>query len=431
MGKSKEKKIKQSLEEEGRSADVKMGKVSETLDVEIKTIGENPEKKTSPVIGYFPSGFDPLKNSNESDESGPSIKVYKNMNSRNRKNPRMQVVVGVSGSAVNFVGTNYSGEATTPQLCNYALGVLDKETGVLKMVPIAANRIFRLDPKVGGLKQPEKELPDASKEDTAEEKYNKRNNLSLMYSTKKNIRRDKKREALRETGDPGMQEDMDHKLKGIVVKTEALEAIASAANERNIPPYNLDATAAETAYPLDRIILKGEWDYLLDIFQLTNDGSEAPSDAYPSFVCNRLHKLETVKDEGKKQRMAGILSYITHLIKFKDRHSMDGVSSAKHHKLPSILSQKFSSMFGTTKEKRVPDEKQKLLISYVLVLSLFADDFRSDPSDIAKDLRMNPITLRTHYEYLGCKFVRDNKVLVATLPVPLDFQTVKRKRKSR
>lgn len=148
MGKSKEKKIKQSLEEEERrSADVKMGKPSETLNVEIKTIGENPDTKTSPVIAYFPSGFDPLKNSNESnaeDESGLSIKVYKNVNSRNRKNPRMQVVVGVNGSAVNFVGTNYSGEATTPQLCNYALGVLDKETGVLKMVPIAANRVLSL-----------------------------------------------------------------------------------------------------------------------------------------------------------------------------------------------------------------------------------------------------------------------------------------------
>lgn len=127
--------------------------------------------------------------------------------------------------------------------------------------------------------------------------------------------------------------------------------------------------------------------------------------------------------------MAGIMSYITHLIRFKDKHSMDGVSSAKHHKLPTILSQKFSAMFGITSKNRIPVEKQELLINYVLVLSLFADDFRSDPSDIAKDLRMNPLILRVHYEYLGCKFVRQNKVLLATLPVPLEFQTIKRKRR--
>lgn len=109
---------------------------------------------------------------------------------------------------------------------------------------------------------------------------------------------------------------------------------------------------------------------------------------------------------------------------------MDGVSSAKHHKLPSILSQKFSTMFGSTKDKRIPLDKLNLLISYVLVLSLIADDFRSDPSDIAKDLRMGTFDLRTHYEYLGCKFVKENLSIVATLPVPLEFKTIKRRRRT-
>ncbi|KAL0354519.1 UNVERIFIED_CONTAM: hypothetical protein Sradi_3898800 [Sesamum radiatum] len=154
----------------------------------------------------------------------------------------MQVVVGVNGSQVNFVGSNYSGEATTPQLCNYALGVLDKETGVLTMVPIAANRIFRLDPKFGGTELPEnEELDEAKGEITMEEKADKFRNLTVMYSTKKDIRRDVKRETLRQTEGPGTQEDVDHKLKGIEINTEALEAIASATNSRNVPPYDLDA----------------------------------------------------------------------------------------------------------------------------------------------------------------------------------------------
>ncbi|KAL1533414.1 DNA-directed RNA polymerase I subunit RPA49-like [Salvia divinorum] len=403
MGKSKEKKNR-SLEVEEERADA-MGKQFETINVKIKEISENPEKKISPVIGYFPSGFDPSKNSEESNsKSGviSSVKVYKNPK-RNPKNPRLEVVVGVGGSAVNFVGTSYSGEARTPQLCNYALGVLDKETGVLKMVPIAANKIFRLEPKVAGLEQPENESRDADKETEAyEERNEKFMNVTRMYSTKKNIRRDEKRETLRKTDDVGAQEGMEQKLEGIKVNMEALEAVSSTANARNIPPHDLEANEVEMAYPLDRIILKGEWDYLQDIFH---------------------------KDESSRRRMAGILSYITHLVRFKDRHSMDGVLSAKLHKLPSILSQKFSTMFASTTEKRLPQDKLDLLISYVLVLSLFADDFRSDPSDIARDLRMNPLTLRTHYESLGCKFVRENLSLVATLPVPLTFQTIKIKRK--
>ncbi|KAH6757811.1 hypothetical protein C2S52_023301 [Perilla frutescens var. hirtella] len=423
MGKSKEKKRK-SLEGEEGSSDENKGKQLETLDVQIRVISENPDKKTSPpIIGYFPSGFDPMKNSGESDsKSGASsrMKIYKDA-SRNPKNPRMEVVVG--GSAVNFVGTNYSGEAKAPQLCNYALGVLDKETGVLKM-------IFRLEPRIIGLEQPEIETPDAAKEiDTVEERNEKFRNVTLMYSTKKNIRKDEKRETLRQTGDSAAQENMEDKLKGIEVKQEALEAIASTANARNCPPYDLEAKTAEMAFPLDRIILRGEWDYLQDIFELVQGESELAPDVYPSFVCNRVHKLQKAKDESNKRRIAGILSYITHLIKFKDRHSMDGVSSAKRHKLPTILSQKFSTMFASTKDKRIPADKLNLLINYVVVLSLFADDFLSDPSDITKDLRMNPVDLRSHYEYLGCKFVRENQVLLATLPVPLEFQTIKRKRR--
>ncbi|XP_020548810.1 uncharacterized protein LOC105167034 [Sesamum indicum] len=227
-----------------------------------------------------------------------------------------------------------------------------------------------------------------------------------------------------------MQQNMEQKLKEIKINTQALEAIASTSNARNTPPYDLEATAAHKAYPLDKIILKGEWDYLVDILELAHAGSQFTPDLYPTFVCNRVHQLETIKDESKKRKMAGILSYMTHLIRFKDRHTMDGVSStSKRHKLPTILSHRFSSMFDITNNNRIPDEKQKLLISYVLVLSLFVDGFRSDPSDLAKDLRINPLTLRSHYEYLGCKFVRENHILLATLPVPLEFQTIKRKRR--
>ncbi|KAL0425310.1 UNVERIFIED_CONTAM: hypothetical protein Sradi_1065800 [Sesamum radiatum] len=150
MAKSEGKKTRKRVEGEDGSSDVRKGEEMDAIDVKINAIGENTEEKTSPIIGYFPSGYDPMKNSINPDPNS-SVKVYKSVNSRNPRNPRMQVVVGVRGSEVKFVGTNYSGEATTPQLCNYALGVLDKETRVLKMVPIAANRIFRLEPKFAAL----------------------------------------------------------------------------------------------------------------------------------------------------------------------------------------------------------------------------------------------------------------------------------------
>ncbi|XP_051134785.1 uncharacterized protein LOC127253994 [Andrographis paniculata] len=427
MGKSRGKKRETVLSEEVSEAKIEGG-ASETLDVKIKVISETAENKTAPVLGYFPSGYDPLKNSTR---SSSSVKIYRNVKSRNPKNPRMQVAVGVKGSNVNFVGTNYTGEATVPQLCNYALGVFDKESRTLKMVPIAANRIFRLEPKLEEQEPSEDEGGDEPKEEIMVESSNNQfKNLTVLYSTKKDLRRDMKREILRQTeGPPGTQEEMDKKLKAIEINKEALEAINSTVNAENVPPYNLDATSPDMAYPLDQIILKGDWDYLLDVFELAEAGTGMDPSAYPSFVCNRFDKLHDVEDESKRMQVASILSYMTHLIKFRDKHSMDGVSSAKGHKMPSLLYQKFASMFNVTSKSRIPEDKQKLLISYILVLTLFIDDFKTEPSDIAKDLRMDTLTVRTHYEYLGCKFMRHNQVFMATLPVPLQFQTLKRKRR--
>lgn len=144
MAKHKEKK--KTLEEQNPSeVEGKMGesikkkskkKKKETHTVTMETIAENPNN-ISPMVGYFPSGYDPLRNTNDGVEE-LSTKLYRNV----RRNNRLQVVVSPYGSQVDFVGTNYSGEATSAQLCTYSLGILDKETQTLKIVPIAANKVI-------------------------------------------------------------------------------------------------------------------------------------------------------------------------------------------------------------------------------------------------------------------------------------------------
>ena len=120
----------------------KSKKKKEEIDVKIETMREHPEK-ISPIIGYFPSGFDPLKDravhgqDEESDSQQHRVKVYRHV----KRNNRLQMVVSPNGSQVDFVGTSYLGEATAPQVCTYALGVLDKETQTLKIIPVAANKV--------------------------------------------------------------------------------------------------------------------------------------------------------------------------------------------------------------------------------------------------------------------------------------------------
>lgn len=109
---------------------------------------------------------------------------------------------------------------------------------------------------------------------------------------------------------------------------------------------------------------------------------------------------------------------------------MDGISSSRTHRIPNLLFHKFSTMFPT-ESKGLSNEKTNLLISYVLVLTLFVDEFETDLTDIAKDLRMSAIALRKHYENLGCKLVRKRNVMFATLPVPLQFPQLRQRRQKR
>ena len=98
-------------------------------------------KKIPPIVGYFPSGFNPQKNTDGESEAGPdstTVRVYRHRN----MHKRLQLVVSPSGSPVDFVGTSYSGEAAAGQRCMYALGVFDKEKQSLRVVPIAANKVI-------------------------------------------------------------------------------------------------------------------------------------------------------------------------------------------------------------------------------------------------------------------------------------------------
>lgn len=104
----------------------------------------------------------------------------------------------------------------------------------------------------------------------------------------------KKLQSLRQEDDPNSQNDLDKKIKEVEINKEALEN-TGAEIARNIPPYNSAATDPKEAYPLEKIILSGEWSYITDIIELFERGEKLPADVYPSFVCNRVYKLEEIK----------------------------------------------------------------------------------------------------------------------------------------
>jgi len=104
----------------------------------------------------------------------------------------------------------------------------------------------------------------------------------------------KKRLALKQDEDPDTQRNLDVKMKSVSVNKSALESTESHVS-RNIPPYDTSATTPQEAYVLDKIILKGEWDYLEDIYNNLHQEEEADFSSYPTFVRNRIEKLRKIK----------------------------------------------------------------------------------------------------------------------------------------
>ncbi|XP_077233795.1 DNA-directed RNA polymerase I subunit rpa49-like [Tasmannia lanceolata] len=404
------------------------------LDVKIQSLSETNDK-IPPIVGYFPSGFDP-QNSRKSDADdeenpnpNPKVRVFRHKN----KN-FLQVLVSPNQSKVEFVGTSYSGEAALPQLCSYALGILDKDKQSLKIVPIAANKIFRLEPRV---REPPKELNE--EDPIAEKQANKMRDLTNLYGTKKDIRKARKWDSLRlKEGDLEAQKDL---IEDIRINVEAA-ADATVYGARNIPPHDETATTPDKAYLLDKIILKVEHDHLSDVLELMQVAEDAAlstefwqQNAYPTFVSNRIHKLGEVQDDDGKKKLACIFSYMTHLIMFMNlpSHSQKSMqrfhnNSGKYHNIPITIFQKFVKLFVNSEADKLSNEKLDLLISYILVLTLFVDGFETEISDIAKDLKMKPMQLRLHYQNLGCKLSNVKKSIIVTLPVPLEFPELRTKR---
>ncbi|KAM3292464.1 hypothetical protein ACQJBY_036326 [Aegilops geniculata] len=246
---------------------------------------------------------------------------------------------------------------------------------------------------------------------------------------------DNKWKSLKEQrNDPSAYLDLD--LGESKTTADATDSQASV-EVRNIPPYDPAADTSEKAYLFDEIIPKNIRPHLLDIVGHFESG-EFGLKGYGSFVSNRVNKLQELQGEDQ-ERLAWILSYITHLLSLLARNSSMSKQKRKEKDqtirgpmIPQAVHRKLLLMFMEPGSSSLSTEKHELLVNYILVLTLFADDFRSEPTDICVDLKMNRQMLKPYYDQLGCKSVSTGafKPFFMTLPAPLKFpQQVTRRRR--
>ncbi|GJS56609.1 ribonuclease H-like domain-containing protein [Tanacetum coccineum] len=290
------------------------------------------------------------------------------------------IVRSNESTIVKFVGTNYLGEAAAQQVSSYSLGVLDKDTGVLKILPIESDKIFRLEPRFDDEVNPADEnlklrklmrkrnkifFPTKKSETNGDLKdfvlYKKGTKKFFMLTGTQKLTGT----ALHASRDLKAQADLNSKMADAKVNAKALEVgAATTSNARNIPPHDLLATRPRQAYPLEKIIFKGEWKYLLDIAEILKEEKDITPESYPVFVCNRIHKIDEAKrsipkrgnskeeivDQSKEERKAR-----DYLAYGSTRRSF----LAKFHKFQSLLSQLEIHGAGVSTE----DANQKFLRS--------------------------------------------------------------------
>lgn len=401
-----------------------------TMRVKITGINDDPNLMP-PVVGYFPSGYNPAKADVE-----PEIKVYK---SKDHKSLMDVVVKPKEAPNVEFVGKSYEGEAAMHQPCDFAVGVFDKESRTLKIVPIAAGKIFRLEPRVIVNKPTAEDSPEVlggkSKLGITD--------LTSLYGSKSQKTKDKKFQRLRQqANDPSAKRLLEDETLNAGISTEPPEDPKPSV-VHNIPPHDLTADKPEHAYLLDEIIPKSEHPYLYDILDILRSGVADNSSSYwednfyPSFVSHRVYGLKEIKNEGEKKKHAFILSYITHLINFykltcfrRPNRNFETEATMKF-KIPHPIFQKLVDLFLDPASSVLSTEKKELIIGYILVLTLFADKFSTEPTDVSKDLGFSKANLTVYFKQLGCKYQYSSfDKSLWTLPAPLQFPNVGKRKKS-
>ncbi|CAL4986527.1 unnamed protein product [Urochloa decumbens] len=251
----------------------------------------------APAVAYFPTGYDPLAaTAAEEDKPAPNSRLF-----RHEKHPTwVDLVVRSPGGGPDFVGRSYAGEAATPQLCEYALGVLVKSSGTLRVVPIAANKILRLEPHLEVQQPAHSQHSEIASEagSVAGNDEMKVQDLTMMYGTKTDRDKDNKWKSLNEQrNDPSAYEDIDLGTSNVNTNDTQEPVIV-----RNIPPYDPTADTSEKAYLLDEIIPKNMRQHLLEIVGHFESG-QISSKGYGSFVSNRVQKLQEL------QIKRGLLGY--------------------------------------------------------------------------------------------------------------------------
>eukprot|EP00897_Mesotaenium_endlicherianum_P008091 jgi/Mesen1/730/ME000011S00062 len=443
--------------------------------------------QAAPYVCYFPSGFTPRKNVPRGGdaEAGHTNDVqFTGYQASTRAKKKKHILVAET-EKVQYTGKSHDAEMQGWHPGQLALGIYDKTSGTLQLMPVAADKLLRMDARVKAVdyndKAAEQHIEEEEEDDEAlrKRRLQQRKNLTEAFGSKK---RKADALALERGAIDGDRVEAAQAVQDLfqaaanqrgTVTREDLEQRMSEAVERNIPPHDLSATTPEGAYPIDSLVSREEA-AALRVESVLGAAADPVKVAnikkgrfYKTSIKNRIHQLALPGDKVGNESRASALLYLNCLLKFysfppdlvfrqtvkkpaegdlasaepgskqdsvevkiiSDFESISALTS-----IPLIVLERFVSLFAERAQGeggyRRPKHCEQLLLGYILILCLTVDCYSSDPSDLAKDLKRPIAQLVPYYRALGCKVDRkavkgSETIYRATLPVPLTLPKVR------
>ncbi|CAL8464180.1 g3715 [Coccomyxa elongata] len=382
--------------------------------------GASTSGRPGPLAVYFPSGFQPGR------DGSCSWEVHSNTARHND-----HIVIARAGD-VDFVGSSRSADAEGAPACKYAVGVLDKQTGVLSYAEVGSGSIVRMESRARGVNYgPTGTVTEQDGDIQARILQNKR--LVQAFGSTRRKRQLEQKEGAKVGDDNVLAMDAVEDVLAAASDKAALEkmtkddVLRTVTNIRHIPPHHPEATTASAAYRLEELVPEEAWD-ALEVSRLKRamedesyrDEVLRAKGIFPGVVLDRL-ALITAPEGPAAQRRLRAMAFLGPLISLytgryrlnveAQKGGLKAVSARtriQEDVLRGCLDRFYSRAKGEEEGVEVysrTKEQARMLLLHVLVTALIAEDYSLGARQfeaLRAALKLTPQDMVTHYRELGC-----------------------------
>jgi len=376
-----------------------------------KEIGNN-----KPCVLKFPQGLPPQS---FVEEQPDFVSLSKKVGSK-----RQRVIV------TNTDKLEYQSEEVQ-STAKYAIGVYDKQTNTLKIVP---TDIYDMKQSVLGYTL----TLDNSTGHTKEDRYDQVKKLADSFGSKVTKKKIQKMEM--ENVD-NLDFEKTNKAVGEIANTLADKQ--SEETPYDLPYYDLSAKQPEAIYPYEAFIPPKVYfniyhQFFLNIVKkkptLDADGNEVPAPKLADYFTEKLNEFSDIAKEEDLEHACKLLTFIWYallLIQCRgDANKLVEQGGASYD-----VKEYMVSLFGTKINKQkftISREDKTKIINFIVIVHLHLERFETkDIRPLAKALSITDTNLEKHFTRVGCKMTKgvESNTRGFKLTAPLTLPVSKENRK--